>query len=50
MSVAARLGVGDLRRNWRGALAVHAFMRLAGLAVAMPLLTLAFRWLLSVWC
>ena len=48
MSAATRLGVEDLRRNWRGALAVHAFMRLAGLAVAMPLLTLAFRWLLSV--
>jgi glycerophosphoryl diester phosphodiesterase len=47
VSAAARLGFEDLRRNWRGALAVHAFMRLAGLAVAMPLLTLAFRWLLS---
>ena len=47
MSVAARLGIEDLRRNWRAALASHAFMRLAGVAVATPLLTLAFRSLLA---
>jgi glycerophosphoryl diester phosphodiesterase len=38
---------GDLRRNWRAALALHAFLRLATAAVAIPLLTAAFRWLLA---
>jgi glycerophosphoryl diester phosphodiesterase len=47
VSIASRLGVDDLRQHWRSALAVHAFMRVAGLAIAAPLLTLSFRCLLS---
>jgi glycerophosphoryl diester phosphodiesterase len=40
--------LGDLHRNWRAALALHAFLRLATAAVAIPLLTTAFRGLLAV--
>ncbi len=39
--------VADLRGCWRPALRFHVVMRLAGLAVAAPLLTLAFRAVLA---
>ena len=47
MSIASRLGVDGLRHHWRTALAIHAFTRVAGFAIAAPLLTLCFRWLLA---
>ncbi len=40
--------VADLRLFWREALRFHILMRLAGFAVAAPLLTLAFRTLIAV--
>jgi glycerophosphoryl diester phosphodiesterase len=39
--------VKDLRGAWRPALQLHLFVRIAGFAVAAPLLTLAFRGLLA---
>lgn len=37
----------DLRRDWRIALRFHVLLRLAGFAVAVPLLTLGFRALVA---
>jgi len=39
--------VKDLRGAWRPALQLHLFVRIAGFAIAAPLLTLAFRGLLA---
>lgn len=43
----AHPGLAALRRHWRSALAIHAIIRLAAFAIAVPLLTVAFRTLLA---
>jgi glycerophosphoryl diester phosphodiesterase len=40
-------GIADLRRGWRTALGFHVLARFAGFAIAIPLLTLAFRSMLA---